>query len=1379
MSLVPELFRPLVDLPSAIARRAASLTGPPARRGRRVWYRHERAHLEVRGVDREGGEPFAEALEKAVSEIRGVDWAQVNPVLSRLIVAFDGDEVDLEDVLAVVEGVEEASGLAEETFSADVAAHPGDPAPLRQTALAIAANTVGLGLGLAAGALRLPRLPVEAASAAGILEFFPPLRAVLEGNPVADTAVIGVNAVLQGLGQGPLGLLVDTAHRLNLATELSARQQAWHRAEPALFPAPRADRPEPAPAAPRPVPLPSGPIESYGRLSSLASAGAGGLALVASGDPRRAADLVLVGIPRAARLGRESFAAHTGRLLSGRGIVPMDPRALRVLDRLDTLVLDAAAVATGPEPQPGAAELVKAARGAGLTTILCGGSSGLAGQLGVERTLAGGRRLATSVELLQREGAVVGLVSSRPGRALRAADVGIGVVAAGQHPPWGADLLCPHLASAVTVVDAARLARTASRNSVALSALGSGAGGLLALGALPGAGHRALAAAQVSTLAAMAAGVWTAHTLPPTRVVPEPPVAWHSFSSSEVLERLGVGDAGLSADEADRRRPPEGVRRPPAFLTGVGSELANPLSVILGAGAGLSAAVGSLVDAVMVGGVLGLNAVIGGLQRARTEAAIDRLERAVVRGSVVVVRDGTSRHASADELVPGDLVEVDAGDAVPADCRIVTAVGLEADESSLTGESVPVTKTPDSVPTDSAVADRASMLYAGTAVAAGRARAVVVATGSDVEARRGLDGDERPPETGVEARLRSLTDRTVPVVLAAGGGLAVNGLLRGQPVRSAVATGVGLAAAAVPEGLPFVATAAQAAAARRMSARGILVRNPRVLEALGRVDVLCFDKTGTLTEGRLQLRQVSDGEVEESVERLSGTRREVLAAALRATPRAREEALPHPTDQAVVDGADEAGVALSDGLPGWEKLGSLPFEPGRSYHAVLGRNGQGAVLSVKGAPEVVLPRCTEWVRTNGERVPIDQPELKQFEAEVDRLARRGLRVLAVAERSASGRKDLDDARIDGLAFRGLVGVADAARSSAIEPLRHLLAAGISVVMVTGDHPSTAEAVAAELGILNDGDILGGPELDAMTDEELDRAIGKVSVFARVTPADKVRIVKAFQRVSRVVAMTGDGANDAQAIRLADIGIAFGPGATPAARDAADLVVVDDRVESLIDAIAEGRAMWGSVRDALGILLGGNLGEVAFTTGAALIAGRPPLTARQLLAVNLFTDLVPAMAIAVQPPRSGRVDLAHEGPDTSLGGALVRDIAIRASATAIAAAGAWSVARVTGTPQRARTVALASLVGAQLGQTLVVGHRSPLVVASTLVSAAGLAAVIHTPGINQFFECQPLGPVGWALALSSAGLGTVGAVVADRLIPAATRPAVPVAGLSVP
>jgi cation-transporting ATPase I len=1362
---VRPVLAPLGRMAGAVA---SGVAGGRKRRVLRTRPGH--AYVSVRGLGDRRGDELARAVETAVSSVRGVRWAQVNPVLASVLVSFEDGEVGLDDIAEVVDSVEEAHG---ETDGEDgfLPEHPADPAAITRTLTALAADAVGIGVGAVGRMLRAPALPVELASAITGVDGVPPVRRLLDRHPGAATVTAVASAALQGLGQGPLGLVVDATHRLSNLGEQVARRRAWFDAEPELCPG--VDPPGAIPpmrVGPRPEPAPRSLAERYAEASSLAALGAAAVTLGVTVNPVRTADMLLAGVPRAARLGMEGFGSAVGRRLSGRDVVVMNPAVLRHLDTIDTVVVDAALADRGLAVD----ELYGSIRAAAHDLVIAGKSSKLAAEKEADLVVAGGNALARSVRELQSEGRVVALVSHRAGTALRAADLGVGVVAPGEaHPPWGADVIFRDPRDVPAVIDATRLARDAGRLAAGLAAAGSLAGGVAALGPIPGAGRRAVTAVQIASLAAMVASEWTAAKLLPRPPAPEQGARtgpdWHALAAERVMAELGTGPPGLepagaSARAATLAEAEEGRR--PGVLQLLASELTNPLTAVLGAGAALSAATGSLVDAGLIGGVIGLDASVGVVQRLRTEAAIARLGRALRGGRVTVVRDGRTVDVDAGEVVTGDVIEVHAGDAVTADARVIDAAGLETDESALTGESLPVIKSAEPVAAAVALADRTSMLYAGTAVAAGRGRAVVVATGAATESRRGAaqNGTGALVVTGVETRLKSLTDKTIPVIVAAGVGLGLNSLMRGAPARDAVTAGVSLAASAVPEGLPFVASVAQAAAAHRLAQSDILVRNPQVLEALGRVDVLCFDKTGTLTEGRLRLTRVSDGETERSLEELDSAWRPILAAALRATPRARPGGLSHPTDQAVVDGAAAAGVRIDEGVPGWKKTGALPFEPGRGYHAVAARSKGGVRISVKGAPEVVLPRCRTWRRAEGPAVDLDGSARKHVDAEMERLARQGLRVLAVAERNGSTTADLADPDVDGLELRGFVGVSDEARSSAAEPLRQLERAGIHIVMITGDHPSTAESVASELGLINGRGVMTGPELDGMDDDELDRVIDHVAVFARVAPAHKVRLVAAFQRADRVVAMTGDGANDAQAIRLAHVGVAFGSRATPAAQAAADIVIARDDLAALIETMVEGRAMWASVRDSLALLLGGNLGEVAFATGAALVTGRPPLEPRQLLTVNLFTDLVPAMAIAVQPPRSARVHLAREGPETSLGGRLARDVALRAAATSAGAYGAWLAARATGSPSRARTVALAALVGTQLGQTMVVGRRSALVVGSSVLAGAGLAAIIQTPGVSAFFGCRPLGPGGWAIAATAASTATFGSVLADLILP---------------
>ncbi len=632
---------------------------------------------------------------------------------------------------------------------------------------------------------------------------------------------------------------------------------------------------------------------------------------------------------------------------------------------------------------------------------------------------------------------------------------------------------------------------------------------------------------------------------------------------------------------------------------------------------------------------------------------------------------------------------------------------------------------------------------------------MVVAVGLHTEARRGAAGSKGARgSAGVERRLRGLMSLTGPVALAAGVGVVGGGLLRGRKLEDLVGAGVSLAVASVPEGLPLLATAAQLAASERLSRRGALVRNARALESLGRVDVVCLDKTGTITEGALALSVVSDGEVAVGIDALGPTHRDVIAAGLRATLR-KDGTAAHgdPTDEALAVGAGRAAVDASYGLPGWRHIGELSLALGRSYHAVLGRSDEGARLSVKGAPEVLLLQCTHIAR-GGVSVPLDDTGRLSLFSTTTWLAAQGLRVLSIAERAMASDAPLDPEHVVDLTFRGFVAFRDPIRPSAAAAIRGMRAAGVQTVMITGDHPSTAEAIAAELDLLQGRSVLTGAELAALSDSDLDRRVASVAVFARVTPSQKVRIVRALQRAGRVVAMAGDGANDAAAIRLADAGIAIGEGSTEAARSAADIVVTDGRIETIVDAIVEGRAMWASVRDAVSILMGGNLGEIGFTLLAGIIDGSPPLHARQLLLVNLFTDIAPAMAIALRPPTPRTFEsLARETPEATLGAPLDRQIATRAVATAMGAGAAWAVGRIIGSRAKARTIGLAALVGTQLGQTLTSGEFSRPVVLTSVASAGLLAMLIQTPGVSHFFGCRPLGPISWSAAIGASIAGT--------------------------
>ncbi|WP_063784905.1 cation-translocating P-type ATPase [Streptomyces sp. TP-A0356] len=1006
---------------------------------------------------------------------------------------------------------------------------------------------------------------------------------------------------------------------------------------------------------------------------------------------------------------------------------------------------------------PGAQALAAAARRSGIRVVLASDQPNPA--LGfVDAMVPSGGHLVASVRELQADGAVVLLVSGNR-RALGASDCGIGVQREGEPPAWGAHLLVgTDLDSVALILTGIGVARQVDRDCAVVAASGSGIGAVAAMRAPAAqACSRGQAGCNTAGGIAFSVGVWRARQLCSRPITPSvETVPWHLMPPSRVLERLRTSVDGLSVEEAaTRARGPAGAG--PARTTLVSAfveELANPLTPVLAGGAALAAAVGSRADAALVASITATSALVGGVQRVRTERALAELTARSAVGARVR-RGGGERLVTAEDLVPGDVILLQPEDVVPADCRLVEAQGLEVDESSLTGESLPVTKDPAPV-VASHLTERRSMLYEGTTVSAGEAVAVVVATGPATEVGRTMaTAREAAPVTGVEARLSSLTKASLPVATASAAAVAGAGLLHGRPLAESLASAVNLAVASVPEGLPFLVNAAQLASARRLAEHGALVRNPRTIEALGRADVLCFDKTGTLTEGNLQLAAVSDGDRILPVDRLDLPHKEILAAALRATPAARQsEPMAHQTDRAVDTGARRARVAVHRGAPRWRRTDTLPFGPSRAYHATAGRALDSTLLSVKGAPETVLARCTRR-RLDGADTELDDAGRKALTTATEELAAAGRRVLAVAERTLRTDEELTDDEVRDLVFVGFVVLADPVRPGAAPATARLRAAGVHTVLLTGDHPATAEAVAASVTGDSNQTVCTGPELDELDDDALDALLPTVDVIARCTPHHKVRIVQAFQRLGRVVAMTGDGANDAPAIRLADVGIALGRRGTPAATAAADLVIGDDRLETIVTALTEGRAMWISVRTALAILIGGNLGEVTFSVLASALAGVSPLSARQIMLVNLLTDLAPALAIAVRTPaESTGEQLLQEGPHQSLGTALTQEMLQRGLTTALGAGLAWTAARLTGTQRRAGTVALAAVVGTQLAQTLTSGGADSRVLVATVGSAAVLVGIIQTPGISHFFGSTPLGPVGWGIALTAITTATL-------------------------
>ncbi|MBD0840591.1 cation-translocating P-type ATPase [Streptomyces sp. TRM68416] len=1354
--------------------------------GAQHWRSGRRLHLALRPaapdrVRREGGkEHAARRLAAKLAEHPEVAYAYWDGGLARLVVAAAEDAVT-DRVMNRATALAERYGLGPSDDTVEEFAHPGDPRAVRTVAAALLADAVGTGAAITAYALRLPPSPRFVTAAMTLLRENPRFRRLLReryGRSRTDLLLAVTNAAVHGAGQTPTSLLLDAALRSLQLAEAVARAAAFDAGHDRLC-AP--DRIDVAPdAVPRP-PLRATPAHEYAVHAESGSVLGAAATLLVKHDAAEAAEAVLAGSPKAARYGPAAFGAVLGCALARTGVLVRDPERVRRLETARTLVLHPSALCTGDTDTCADAwteAVLDAARHAGLRVVVVDHPALEDFTALADTVVRDGRPLADVVEGLREHGGVVTV--ARPGpeadddvlNGLLGSDVAVALADGDAAVVWGADVVAPGgLADVWRLLSSVSAARKVGRRSQTLARSGAALSGLLvAVGEsrrgrrrlLPGARHVPVdLSAAVALLSGARAALGVAAAPAPH---PRARVAWHALRPGDVRSRLqdAPEEGPTVAEQASTglRRAARAAGRVPVLAPArwswrlaraVRGELDDPLTPVLAVGSAASAILGSAVDALLVVGALDLNALVGGVQRLRAERALSGLLAEQKRKARVAPEDSAEnpRTVDAAKLKPGEVIELKADDVVPADARLLWEEGLEVDESALTGESLPADKQTDPTP-HAPVADRRCMVFEGTTVVAGEARAVVVETGDRTEASRAVSlAARKPPSAGVQARLQELTGKAMPLTFA--GGAAVTGLalLRGTPIRQAVSGGVAVAVAAVPEGLPLVATAAQLAAARRLSHRGVLVRAPRTLEALGRMDTLCFDKTGTLTENRLRLVRVTDAEGnagrpgDQDVE-------SVLRAAARACP------VVNGGSERPVHATDEAVLAAVDDDPEWVQTEGRPFEAARGYAAAVGHAGDDVrVLVVKGAPETILPACSGL------------PE--HASATAQSLARDGLRVLAVAQRRpADTEKDPDvlEEPLHDLEFTGLLALADVPRETSTELVHGLREEGVRPVMLTGDHPQTARAIAVDLGWPEDTTVVTGDELAAVDRSERARMLHDVGVVARVAPEQKLQVVEALRDAGRVVGMVGDGANDAAAIRAADIGVGINARGSAAARNAADLVLTDDDLTVLIEAIAEGRALWHSVADAIAILIGGNAGEVGFGIIGTLLAGAAPLSTRQMLLVNLFTDLFPAMAVAVTPQKEPNGEEGHDDRPlgTSLLGApLMEQIRHRALTTTLGAVAAWLIGRFTpGTARRSTTMALCAVVGTQLAQTLADRRDSPLVRATCLGSAAALVALVQTPGVSRLFGCTPLGPVAWSGVAAAIALAVTGQRALPRL-----------------
>jgi P-type Ca2+ transporter type 2C len=742
---------------------------------------------------------------------------------------------------------------------------------------------------------------------------------------------------------------------------------------------------------------------------------------------------------------------------------------------------------------------------------------------------------------------------------------------------------------------------------------------------------------------------------------PAGPLPIHTRALGDVWAVLATSPSGLAATEAASRLARHGPNalpttegRPPWRI--LASQFANVLVLLLLAATAISGVLGHALESIVITVIVIVSVTLGFVQEYRAERALDAL-RAMAAPQAVVRRAGRIVTIPSAEVVPGDVLVLEAGQRVPADARLVEAAQLSTQEAPLTGESLPVAKRLDAL-TDASLApaDRRNCVFAGTTVVTGRGVAVVHATGRDTEFGRiaGLLATVDTSPTPLQQQLDVLGHQLARVALGIVVVVVALGLWRGEPLVELLVFGVALAVAVVPEALPAVVTMTLALGVQRLIRRQVLVRRLTAVETLGSTSVICTDKTGTLTSDRMTVRRLWGHD------QLALHRAAALASDARTTPGPDGSwtSTGDPTEAALVDAARAAGVDLAALEAAHPRLAEWPFTSESRSMTVLVRDGSEARACLKGAPEAVLARCTH-ARVGSTDVPLDATARDMVLAEAQAMADDALRVLAVAER----RLATEATSHTGFTLLGLSGMSDPPRPSVPNALARCRDAGIRVVMITGDHPRTATAVARELGILGTGRVVTGAELDALDDAALAAALDSIPVFARVTPEHKLRVVRAWQACGAVVAVTGDGVNDAPALKQADLGIAMGRGGTDVAREAAPMTLVDDDFASIVAAVEEGRRIVANVRKFLRFLLTSNVGEIALMALAAM-AGLPmPLTAVQILYVNLATDGLPALALAVDPP-SG--DVMRQAPHTAGSGLLGRG-----DAAIILIGGLWS------------------------------------------------------------------------------------------------------------
>ena len=766
-------------------------------------------------------------------------------------------------------------------------------------------------------------------------------------------------------------------------------------------------------------------------------------------------------------------------------------------------------------------------------------------------------------------------------------------------------------------------------------------------------------------------------------------VPWHALSGDEVLERQEASADGLDKDEAKRRLKEHGPNRlrqekKRAAWKRFLDQFNNVLMLILIVAGGASVLLGAMIDAAAIFGVVLIIALVGFIQEGKAESALESIKE-MLSPEATVIRSGKTEEIPAEEVVPGDIVEISSGDRVPADVRLLEAKRFRTQEASLTGESEAVDKSTDEVEEDTELAERTSMAFAGTTVVQGKATGVVVETGGRSEIGRISEMLEEVEdiETPLLRDLDRAGKKLAVIIVAAAAVVGLIGvLIHGLALPEAFMAAVALAVASIPEGLPAIVTITLALGVQAMARRNAIIRKLPAVETLGSTTVIFSDKTGTLTRNEMTAQAIAlaDGEVqisgvgfapegefhrngeeaqeegdEPSGEKIDPDEDTLLTRFLVAGVLCNDAILRKeddewglhgdPTEGALIVAAAKAGHDRDELREQWERKDSIPFESERQYMATLDAGPDGeSRIHVKGAPDRILEMCSRVRTADGE----EDLDAEVWEKQIEKLSSRGLRVLAVAEKPADAGGEMSDEAVEkDLVLLGLVGLLDPPRDTAIEAIKKCLEAGIRPIMVTGDHALTAQAIAARLGLRNTEEAISGKELADMSEEELQRRIEEVDVYARASPEDKLRMVEAAQADGEVCAMTGDGVNDAPALKRADVGVAMGIEGTEAAKEASEMVLADDNFASIVNAIEEGRKVYDNIKKTIIFLLPTNGGQ-GLAIAVAVAAGTMlPVTPVQALWVNMVVAVTLGLALAFEPGEQNLMQRKPRDPNAPL------------------------------------------------------------------------------------------------------------------------------------